>query len=241
MLIAMRDLTAYKLNARDGELGRLHDVSFDEVTWQVRHLVVEAGSGKAGRILMHPLAVRRWDIQSRSIDLTVTRLQVDERPPVDADQPLSQRQAALYYRHFGWPAYWPALGRGFAESQPYLRLVGSGCARTLPGDGPADHDPHLHGARRLLGFEVEARDGHAGRIDDILVDAATWMVRQLAIDARTWWLSKQALVSTEWITDIDWIQNRLQLDLDLDRLGRSPVRQRPALNDSIVDGSPPGR
>jgi hypothetical protein len=241
MILGVSDLNAYKLNARDGELGRLHDLSFDEVTWQVRHLVIEGRSGQPGWILMHPLAVRRWDIQSRSIDLTVTRLQVERRPPVDVDQPLSQRQAERYYRHFGWPAYWPAHGRGPAESQPPFRPAGSGSSRTSTGDQPADHDPHLHGARRLLDFEVLARDGHAGRVDDILVDAATWMVRQLAIDARTRWLGKQALVSAEWITEIDWIQGRLQLDLDLDRLGRSPVRQRPAPHTLILGGSPPGR
>ncbi len=240
MLIGVSDLTAYKLNARDGELGQLHDISFDEVTWQVRHLVVEPRSGQAGRILMHPLAVQRWDVQSRSIDLTVTRLQVERRPLVEVNQPFSQRQVELYYRHFGWPAYWPALGRGFAESQPPFRPAQSGCAGSLVGDQPADHDPHLRGARRLVGFEVLARDGHAGRVDDVLIDAATWMVRQLAIDARTWRLGKQALVSREWVSDFDWIRGRLQLDLDLVRLGQSPVRQRPALSTSVL-GSPAGR
>ena len=227
MLIGANDLTTYRLHARDGELGRLHDVSFDEISYQVRHLIVDTGGWLARRIPMHPLAIQRWNHQTRSIELTVTRSQVKNSPTIDADQPLSHRQAEQYYRYFGWPAYWPSLARGFTGA---------------PARAESGHcDPHLHSVCGLLGWQVQARDDQAGRVDDVLLDAATWTLRQVAVDVPTCWLSKQALISVEWIKGIDWSRRLLLLDLDLDHLDRAPLRQRHAPAGPVPHVSLPGR
>jgi hypothetical protein len=149
MLTGTNDLIQYKVNARDGDLGSLHDLSFDDTTWQVRHLVIDTCSWLSHRILMHPLAIRRCQREDRLIELTVTRSQVQHSPAVDAALPLSQRRAEQYYSHFGWPPYWPSLGRGFSGApRPYCLSA----TLNRPGDVAGDCDPHLRREGRPAGL-----------------------------------------------------------------------------------------
>ena len=71
--------------------------------------------------------------------------------------------------------------------------------------------------------QAEARDGSAGRIDDILVDDADWSVRQLVIDTRKWLPGGQVAVQADAVTDIDWSASAVRLDLDRQSIKRSPA------------------
>jgi hypothetical protein len=241
MLAGTRDLIEYRLTTRDGELGRLSDLSFDDSTWQIRHLVVDTEGLLPHRILLHPLTVRRHDPNQRLIELMVSRRQLELSPSIDADQPLTHKQAELYYRHFGWPAYWPALGRGFLRHLQVHPAETAVPSDATPEQPVADYDPHLRSARRLLGFQVQARDDGAGRIDDVLIDDAAWTLVNMVVDTRGIWLARQVLVSPEWTERIDWARRLLQLDLDLESLSRRPFRRPGSLLQPNDVATAPGR
>ena len=204
MLAGVSDLTQYDVSARDGELGRLNDLLFDQSSWQIRYLVVDARSWLGRRVLMHPLAVRRFDPARRVVELAVKRSQLESSPPVDADQPVSHRQAERYYRHFGWPAYWAPSGFG-SPGGPH---AGNGAAAFVG-------DPNLRSTRELLGCQVRARDEGAGQVEDLLCDSATWTINHLVVDTRSWWLgNKQVLIAPALTRQVDWAGRLIQLERD---------------------------
>ena len=47
MLWALSDISGYSVHARDGDLGTVRDMYFDDVDWRVRYLAV-SGGGKTG-------------------------------------------------------------------------------------------------------------------------------------------------------------------------------------------------
>jgi sporulation protein YlmC with PRC-barrel domain len=60
MLRGINDLRRFSVAATDGSLGSVGDVYFDDRSWSVRYLVVDAGNRLPGRrVLVSPSAVRR--------------------------------------------------------------------------------------------------------------------------------------------------------------------------------------
>jgi sporulation protein YlmC with PRC-barrel domain len=244
MLSALKNLVSYEVNSRDPDLlGGLQDISFDDLSWQVRHLIVDTSAWLTRRLLIHPLAVRRIDSDNRLIELTVSRLRVEQAPTVDADEPLSRQRAETYYRYFGWPPYWQRFGPGFAGGGPGLRPLSpdNQVDRTAGGAVEDDSDPHLRRARALLGCLVQARGERVGRVDDLVLDTGTWEIKQLVVDIRRGWSGKHALIPLGGAARVDWAQGLIRLDLDPGAIGRAPVHQRESGLAPIADAHLPRR
>jgi hypothetical protein len=87
---SVSDLRRVTIAATDGELGSVRDLYFDDLSWAVRYLVVDTGSWLPDRwALVSPKSVRRWDANSSTLhmDLTKTqfkaRVDIDTRPGID--------------------------------------------------------------------------------------------------------------------------------------------------------------
>ena len=52
MLRTINDLYGHKLMAKDGEIGHVKDVYFDDKNWAVRYIVVNTGSWLTGRLVL---------------------------------------------------------------------------------------------------------------------------------------------------------------------------------------------
>ena len=58
MLRKAKDLSGYKLDARDGEIGKVKEFYFDDKSWTVRYLVADTGGWLSGRqVLISPYAL----------------------------------------------------------------------------------------------------------------------------------------------------------------------------------------
>jgi sporulation protein YlmC with PRC-barrel domain len=62
MLRGINDLKRFTIAAKDGSLGHVGDVYFDDRSWSVRYLAVDTDDGLPGRrVLVPPIAVRSTD------------------------------------------------------------------------------------------------------------------------------------------------------------------------------------
>jgi hypothetical protein len=75
--------------------------------------------------------------------------------------------------------------------------------------------------RRLLGVSVEAEDGLAGRLADLLVDEEHWCIAYLIVDTVG---ARQVLMPLDWVGGIDLEHGTVQM-----RRTREELRQSPAL------------
>ena len=85
-----------------------------------------------------PRALGDIDSDSRRINATLTKAQVEKSPDIDTDRPVSHQQVTEYYRYYEYPSYWsrPYLWGGY----PFL-VMSPGRATTL------EHERHWERGR----------------------------------------------------------------------------------------------
>jgi PRC-barrel domain protein len=193
MLLDLRTLRHYTLHAKDGDIGTVTDVLFDDKRWVVRYLVVRAGNWLTGRkVLISPFAVEQLDVERSELRLALTRERVKSSPDYDSDKPVSRQYEVDYFTHYGFPSYWAG---------PYLwGYMEYPLATSIPRSGPvpphepgfeqraeqerARSDPHLRSLNEVSGYALEAQDGDAGQVETFMFQLKSWAIRGLVVDTK---------------------------------------------------------
>ena len=227
---AIKELRGDDIFARDGTIGSVEDVYFDDARWTVRYLVVDPGTWLPGRkVLISPAAVLPVQTRADGIKVDLTREQIENAPGIDADPPISREMEAAYSRHFGWPNYWvgPYLWgtttEPLAGHWPVAQPVEPGAA-TLDGPTAAaevSQDSHLRSAREVVGYSVQAPDGEVGALEDLLIDDKSWAIADVLIDTTRWLPGGIVRVPPAAIAEIDWEHRQIRVRLTRAELERS--------------------
>jgi hypothetical protein len=214
MLHRVDELLGFTIHAADGDIGRVHDLYFDDQRWTIRYLVVDTRHWLPGqRILLSPVSVRRVDWARRQIVVALSREQIRRSPKVDSDQPVGRGRIALFRECYTLPYSW-ALGGFLWASGPNPRPARE--ARRRPGD------PHLRSTRLLRGYGVTAMDGEVGHVDGFLVDDGSWALRHVVVNTRHWRSGHRVLIPSEWIAWVSWIELAVHVDLHVERIMNAP-------------------
>jgi hypothetical protein len=103
-LHAFKELTSYRIDARDGEIGRLQDLILDDSTWSVRHAVIETRAILPGRQVLVPLAfLDGVDWKERTVSVDLTEEQIRESPDYDPAAPVNTELEERVYDYLGRP------------------------------------------------------------------------------------------------------------------------------------------
>jgi hypothetical protein len=226
MLRRAKELKHFKLGARDGEVGRVKDFYFDDESWKVRYFVADTGTWLPGRqVLLSPHAVKEVeDTPHKTIQVDLTRQQIEQSPPIEDDKPVSRQFELEYYQYYNWPIYWGDPSP-WGSTGPPLGLGYQAAPVPPPGFKPATHgDPHLRSVAEMLGYQIQALNDHFGHVDDFLIndDDAAWAIRYIVVDTRNWWPGKRVLVPCDWISWVSWPESKVYVDLDRESVKRAP-------------------
>ena len=214
MLQTVDDLIGFTIHATDGDIGRVHDVYFDDRRWTIRYLVVDTRHWLPGRrVLLSPASVREADWGRREIVVALSRDQIRRSPSVDTDQPVGRGRIALFRECYTLPYAW-AVG-GFLWA-PTPVTGGRREVRRRPGD------PHLRSARLLRGYGIKAVDGDVGHVHGFLVDDSSWALRCVVVHTRHWRPGNRVLVPAEWIAWVSWLELTVHVDLPVERILNAP-------------------
>ena len=223
-----RDLQRLTIHAVDGEIGKPEELYFDDSTWSVRYLVINTGTWLLGRrVLIAPVVITEIDDSASAIKISLTQEQVRNSPLVDTKKPISRQYEEEYYRYYEWAPYW---GAGVAV-EPYPPPP-RGIARSLDADDISTRDirqTHLRSSNEVRGYNIEARDGEIGHVEELIIDDESWTVAYFEVDTRNWWPGKKVLVSRTWIDDIDWLESKVRINLE-----RRVIQSAPEYNPSDI-------
>lgn len=223
MLTTFREMNGYAINARDGELGSVYDLFFDDETWNVRYVVVETGSWlQSRRVLISPLAVLGTDRRGRRVDVELTREQVAASPPIESDIPVSRQKELQYRNYFAWPAYWigayysPVNGTAappvFAPDPGIKAATSRGEPMTFNEEAG---DPHLRSLRAIGNYHVVTTDGPVGRIADFVIE--DWRVRDFVVETGGWLHHRDLLLPPYWVGRVSWEMASVVLNIGSER------------------------
>ncbi|MEC5386400.1 PRC-barrel domain-containing protein [Uliginosibacterium sp. H3] len=226
MLHRLKKLHGMTLGATDGDIGKVKDVYFDDVSWGVRYLVVDTGGWLSNRkVLISPRAIHSVDWDEETIYVALSQQQVKDSPDIDTDQPVSRQQEAEFYAYYGYPTYW---GGGFLWG-PYPILADDMAGSSVVAAELAlrdkhrfEGDHHLRSADEVTGYHVRAGDEQVGHLEEFLLDDEAWAIRYAVVDTAKWWVGRKVVVRPQWITKVEWADHTASLGLDKAAIEASP-------------------
>ena len=218
MLHNVSDLRGDKIAARDGEIGKLDQVYFDDDDWHVRYLVVDTGGWLSGRkVLVSPVSIDRSKSNEHALAVGLTREQVEHSPDIDADKPVSRQYEEAHARYYGYPLYWVPPEAGVMPPPD----PGGKLARQLKEAERKAAESHLRSSDEVMGYSIHAADGRIGHVEDLRIDDRNWAVAELVVDTRDWLPGKKVLVPASAVDTIDWNTREVRLRMSREDVDRS--------------------
>lgn len=210
MLINAKKLRTYRLLSKDGEIGTAGDFYFDDEHWTVRYLVVSTtGNWMTGKqVLLSPYALKQVPENSEHIHINLTKKQIEESPSLESDKPVSRQFEESYYGYYEWPMYWG----GPFKWGVYPQIVRDAKMWDLLENSQKKWDPHLNSIQDVTGYDIEAKDGDMGRVEDFIIDTDSWTIRYFIVDTQSWWPGKKVLISPQWTNRVSWDEKKISVD-----------------------------
>jgi len=220
MLKSLKELSGYTISAVDGVIGRVDDFSFDDQAWTVRYLIARTDSWlTVQHLLLSPEALGEADRAAQALPVALTKEQVQNSPTLDVDKPVSRQMEAELYAYYDRSPYWrasaPAFGLGAAA-------VGELIAATQEAQAQQEGDSHLHSAREVIGYSVQAADGEIGHLEDFLCDDKSWRIRHLVVNAHSWQPGRMVLLSRGWVESVRWAEKCINVSALRETLRAAP-------------------
>lgn len=227
MLRSVNDLKGFDIVATDGKIGDVEEFYFDDDLWAVRYIVANTGNWLSGRqILVSPFSVVKVDRKNKTLQVDLTKSQVEKSPDIDTHKPVSRQMEAEHSNHYGYPYYWGSPFLWGPEEYPASAAQQSSAmtaTATATALAAAPEDFHLRSTQEVSTYQIAATDGDIGHVEDFIVEDNSWMIRYLAIDTRNWLPGgRKVMISPNWIASIDWAQGRVSVKLSREGIKHSP-------------------
>ncbi len=228
MLRSLNEITGKAIHATDGDIGSVSDFYFDDSTWTIRYLVADTGTWLFGRqVLISPSAFQSIDWKESKFAVNLTKQQVSTSPAVDTQSPISRQQEEDLASHYNWPVYWGGGYAGVYGSYPNVAGMVPVPMR-IDADGPAPAvnepaiDPSLRSTHEVVGYHIGATDGDVGHVEDFIFDETTWTLKFLVVATRNWLPGKKVLIAPEWISNVDWMAQKVKVKVSAEAIKDSP-------------------
>lgn len=214
----IKSIIGHHLRAKDGEIGEVNEFYFDDQSWKIRYLVVKTGNSLSGReVLIAPDALIKTIWQNGLFPVNLTMEQIRNSPDISTDKPVSRQQEIELYGHYGWPEYW-AGGLHTDHNLDVITPISVTDEKT-PKEihAPKKHKPDLYlcSTARVTDYQIYAKDGEIGHINDFIFNDQTWQLIYLVVNTQNWTGGKKVLIAVQYIKEIVWTKFEVFLDLSI--------------------------
>ncbi|WP_077624449.1 PRC-barrel domain-containing protein [Sediminibacillus massiliensis] len=225
------NLESYRLQASDGELGKVQELYFDDNKWVVRYLGVDTRKWLPGRtVLLSPSSFKKVDRDNGHVEVTSDKETVRNSPSLEENSSMTPDYELALTRYYGWTPYWSGGFLWGTQDNPFVETPDAPVeTEPVPRmEETADEVKHqLRAVTDLTeGFTIHANDGKIGSINDVLIDGDNWKIRYLVAESAQEFPENYYLFSPDWVESIDWTEGNVYVDIR-----REEVRQGPGLKE----------
>jgi uncharacterized protein YrrD len=225
MLRSVKIIENYVCQAINGKIGHVEDIYFDDENWVIRYLIVNTGTWLAHKVLISPMSIGEPIWREQVLPILLTRDQVESCPDIDTAKPVSRQQEMKTLGHYGFPHYWGDTGLWGATTLPgaHAKKQEEQTEDTRPKTD-LDHqdDLHLRSCNQVMSYHIHAIDGDIGHVHGMLMDDQTWAIRYLIVNTNNWWPGHKVLIAPQWIKSINWVDEKIYVDLSRQELRGAP-------------------
>jgi len=104
-LHSLDSLLTYGLRAKDGEVGQVEDLIFDDQNWTVLYMAVNTGSLLSGgeKVLVPIVRTTGVDWRESRVEVDLYKEKIQDSPPFDPSQPVNAELTTRHYDYQGRP------------------------------------------------------------------------------------------------------------------------------------------
>lgn len=101
-LRSMREVTGYRLQAIDGEIGHIDDFLVDDGDWGIRYMIVDTRTWLPGRrVLLAPRWISDISWEERKVYVDFTTDEIRSSPEYDPSAPVTAQYEKELHQHYG--------------------------------------------------------------------------------------------------------------------------------------------
>ena len=106
-LRSTKEVTGYRIQATDGEIGHVEDFILEDQDWLIRYMVVDTKNWLPGRkVLISPRWIESVSWSEKKVHLALSRESVKNSPEYDQAAPVNREYEVRLYDYYGRPTYW---------------------------------------------------------------------------------------------------------------------------------------
>jgi len=220
MLIKTNNLKAFTAKSKNNIEGTILDMYFDDLFWNIQYIVVETGRFLPDKVIIisHNL-LGKPDYNSQLLPINTSFDAKSDGKNTQFLRSVSEIKTINASKILEWPL-----------KQTNLKALNTEEMKNLVTNMVSDEDkvtpmanPHLRSWNEVLGYNIQAKNGEIGHVDDFIAESDNWKIRYMIIDTHNWLPGgKYVLISPAWIEKIQWNNNLVYVDLDKDMIKNSP-------------------
>jgi uncharacterized protein YrrD len=225
---SINSLLGYTIKGTDGEIGSLEEFYFDDRSSTIRYMIVKTGGWfSEKKVLISPESFQKADWESKIIHVNLTQEKIKNSPDIDSDKPASRQQEELIRGYYALPGYYGSGMYGYwglgLWGYPIVDLNETEeKIKKLEAAKHAYENPHLRSTNEVTGYDIHAKDGDIGNVEDFIFDDVTWKIHFLVVETGSWFSEKKVLVSPQWIKDVKWQEQNVTINHSKDEVKNSP-------------------
>jgi len=241
-------LKGLPLKATDGEIGSIEGAIIDLEDWGLRYMLVKTGSWLSHRTVMIATeSIVEMNEDAQNLVVNLSQQQVKDSPEPDPEVPMTRDSEIALREYYGLPMYWTQHGDPIqphhAPDAVRDKVVANDVV-TRRGSSLVDNESVLCDLEEITNYSVESSDEDIGRLDDIIINEKTWRVDRFVVNLSNYLPSKMVLVNKDWLADVDWVNESIQLEATSSAVKGSPY-YRPfgslfMREDELTESVPPG-
>lgn len=209
----LNSLLGLKLEGTDGEIGKLRDFYFDDISWTIRHLILKTGSWFSEKdVLISPEAVLHSHWEPGTLPVRLTKEQMLKSPEIETDKPVDRQREIEIYGHNLWQPYWgnTFYTTGLWDINTQAQLIDQNeIKKDNEKDERSGYNRHLHSTQFVAGYHIQATDGSIGHVIDFIFDDLTWQISDVAVNTHNWIGGKKILIPVLNIKEIQWRESKV--------------------------------
>jgi len=106
-LRSTRNVSGYRVQATDGEIGHLDDFIIDDEAWAIRYLVVDTQNWWPGKkVLISPQWIQHVSWSESKVDVSVTRKSIEHSPEYTQKSLITRDYEEKLHGHYNHKGYW---------------------------------------------------------------------------------------------------------------------------------------
>ena len=217
MFRSTKSLKGFSVNARDGNIGSLSSLHFDDQSWDVSYLVVELGKLiNTKKVLILPTLAHNLSWFGHYIKVDLTRDQVKNSLPFHEDLPISYKKEYLREKNF------EALHIADSWTGSLFPLWFSDTDKVDEAFCEQSHK-NLRSTVVVGDYKVIDKDAkQVGKVKDFILDDESWKIKYLVIDTNGIYPFGDVLLSTFHIDGFNTDFGEISIDIDKNQLEICP-------------------